>query len=150
MMSTDLLRRFDEVCNTGVAIAGYTSGLCGEWTEERFECFAAQLDTECSKMIMANQRHTDKVSVMGTLDAGYGVIRPHDDNYSDAMITAQTGLMLCVHTADCVPVVLLDLGEAVTFWPLKNKENINKVLKDKILTMYTSIKCKIWLFFKII
>ena len=36
------------------------------------------------------------------------------------------------------------------FWPLKNKENINKVLKDNILTMYTSIKCKIWLVFEII
>lgn len=50
----------------------------------------------------------DKVSVMGTLDDGYGGIRPHDDYYSDAMITVQAGLMLCVHAADCVPVVLLE------------------------------------------
>ena len=107
-MGMDLLRRFDEVCNTGVAIAGYTSGLCGEWTEERFECLAEWLNTECSMMIMANQHHTDKVSVMGIEDAGYGIIKPHDDYYSDAMITAQAGVMLCIHTADCVPVVLLD------------------------------------------
>lgn len=137
MMSTDLLRRFDEVCNTGVAIAGYTSGLCGEWTEERFECLAVQLDTECSKMIMANQRHTDKVSVMGMLDAGYGVIRPHDDNYSDAMITAQTGLMLCVHTADCVPVVLLDpvkrvVGIAHSGWVGSSKRIAGKTVRKMV------------------
>lgn len=59
-------------------------------------------------MIMANQHHTDKISVVRAEDAGYGIIRPHDDNYSDAMITAQRGIMLCIHTADCVPVVLLD------------------------------------------
>lgn len=107
-MEMDLLRRFDEVCNTKVAIAGYTSGLCGEWAEERFEHLAAELNIESSMMIMANQHHTDKVSVMGMEDAGYGIFRPHDEDYSDAMITAQPGLMLCVHTADCVPVVLLD------------------------------------------
>ena len=107
-MRMDLVRRFDKLYNTGVVIAGYTSGLCGEWVEERFEALAAQIHTECSRMIMANQHHTDKVSVMRTEDAGYGIIRPHDDDYFDAMITAQPGVMLCVHTADCVPVVLLD------------------------------------------
>ena len=107
-MEMDLLRRFDEICNTGVAMAGYTSGLCGEWVGERFERLAAELNIESSRMIMANQHHTDKVSVMRMEDAGYGIIRSHDDDYFDAMITAQTGVMLCIHTADCVPVVLLD------------------------------------------
>ena len=107
-MRMDLVRQFEEICNTKVAIAGYTSGLCGEWTEERFECLANQLNVESSMMIMANQHHTDKVSVVGVENAGYGITSPHDDYYSDAMITAQAGLMLCIHTADCVPVVLID------------------------------------------
>lgn len=104
----DLLRKFDNICNTGLAVAGYTSGLCGEWTKERFQTLAEQVNVECSMMIMANQRHTDKVSVKGTEDAGYGILTPHDDEYADAMITKQEGVMLCVHTADCVPIVLLD------------------------------------------
>ena len=104
----DLFRSFEKICNTGVAIAGYTSGLCGEWTEERCQYLANQLNTESSIMIMANQHHTDKVSVVGKKDAGYGIIRPHNHDYSDALITAQSGVMLCIHTADCVPVVLLD------------------------------------------
>ena len=107
-MTTDLYRIFEKICNTGVAIAGYTSGLCGEWTEERFGHLAEQLNIEHSKMVMANQHHTDAVRVVMAEDVGYGVIRPHDEDYSDAMITAQAGVMLCVHTADCVPVVLLD------------------------------------------
>ncbi len=104
----DLLRQFDNVCRSGVAVAGYTSGLCGEWTKERFQILAEQVNVDCSMMIMANQHHTDKVSVKGTEDAGYGILTPHDDEYADAMITKQEGLMLCVHTADCVPIVLLD------------------------------------------
>ena len=36
-MREDLLRVFEEICNTGVATAGYTSGLCGEWVKERFD-----------------------------------------------------------------------------------------------------------------
>ena len=107
-MKMDLFRRFEAVCSTGTAIAGYTSGLCGEWTEDRFERLAKELKIKHPMMIMANQRHTDKVRVVGAEDAGYGVIRPYDDDYADAMITTQEGLMLCVHTADCVPVVLLD------------------------------------------
>ena len=136
-MEMDLLRRFEEICNTGVANAGYTSGLCGEWTRERFECLAEHLNKESSMMIMANQKHTDKVDVMGMEDAGYGVIRSHDDDYADAMITAQTGLMLCVHTADCVPVVLLDpvkrvAGIAHSGWVGTSKRIAGKTVKKMI------------------
>ena len=96
----DLLRQFDEICKTDIAMAGFTSGLCGEWTEERFQCLAKQLHIDCSRMVYANQQHTDKVNVIEMIDGGYGIIKPHDDNYADAMITAQPGLMLCIHTAD--------------------------------------------------
>ena len=133
----DLLRKFDEICNTKVAIAGYTSGLCGEWKEERFERLADQLNKKSSMMIMANQHHTDKVRVMRTEDSGYGVIRPQDDNYFDAMITAQEGLMLCVHTADCVPVVLLDpikrvVGVVHSGWVGSSKRIAGKTVRKMV------------------
>ena len=136
-MKMDLFRQFEVICNTGVAIAGYTSGLCGEWTEERFECLADQLNTECSMMIMANQHHTDKVSVVGAKDAGYGIIRPHDEDYSDAMITSQAGLMLCIHTADCVPVVLLDpvkrvVGVVHSGWVGSSKRIAGKTFRKMV------------------
>lgn len=137
MMENDLLRRFDAICDTQAAIAGYTSGLCGEWTKERFECLSKQLNIECDKMIMANQHHTDKVRVVGKKDAGYGIIRPHDEDYADAMITTQTGLMLCVHTADCVPVVLLDpvkkaVGVVHSGWVGSSKRIAGKTVRKMV------------------
>ena len=142
-MRMDLLRKFEKICNTGVAIAGYTSGLCGEWTEERFECLAEQLNMEHSRMIMANQHHTDKVSVMGVEDVGHGIVRPHDDYYSDAMITAQTGVMLCIHTADCVPAVLLDpvkraVGIVHSGWVGSSKRIAGKTVRK----MADEYKCR--------
>ena len=136
-MTSDLVRQFDKVCNTGIAIAGYTSGLCGEWTEERFQCLAGHLNIETSMMIMANQKHTDQVRVVGKQDAGYGVIKPYDDCYADAIITDQTGLMLCVHTADCVPVVLLDTEKRVagivhSGWVGTSKRIVGKTVKKMV------------------
>lgn len=136
-MKNDLFRKFDMIYDTGVAIVGYTSGLCGEWTEERFEGLAKELNIEHSMMIMANQKHTDKVSVVGVEDAGYGIIRPHSNDYFDAIITAQAGVMLCVHTADCVPVVLLDpvkrvIGVVHSGWVGSSKHIAGKTVKRMV------------------
>lgn len=136
-MNMDLLRQFDKVCNTGIAIAGYTSGLCGEWTEERFQRVSALLNIDTSGMVMANQKHTDKIRVIGIEDAGYGVIRSHADDYADAMITDQAGIMLCVHTADCVPVVLLDtvkkvVGIAHSGWAGTAKRIAGKTVRKMV------------------
>lgn len=136
-MSADLVRQFEVICNTGVATAGYTSGLCGEWVEERFERLGNHLNIEHSRMIMANQKHTDKVSVVSTEDLGYGVTRPHDENYADAMITAQLGVMLSVHTADCVPIVLLDpvkkvVGVVHSGWVGSSKRIAGKTVRRMV------------------
>ena len=136
-MKKDLFREFETICNTKVAMAGYTSGLCGEWTEERFKNLGDQLGVEISGMVMANQKHTDQVSVVKKEDAGYGIIRPHGEDYADAMITAQTGIMLCIHTADCVPVVLFDpvkrvIGIAHSGWVGSSKHIAGKTLKKMI------------------
>lgn len=139
----DLLRQFHEICNTNIAMAGYTSGLCGEWTEERFQCLAKHLNIDTSMMVYANQHHTDKVNIIESMDGGYGVLKPHDDNYADAMITAQPGLMLCIHTADCVPVVFLDsvkrvVGIAHSGWVGTSKHIAGKTV-EKMVDEY---KCR--------
>ena len=142
-MNTDLLRQFEIICNTGVANAGYTSGLCGEWIEERFERLAKQLNIEHSTMIMANQQHTDEVRVVGKEDVGYGVTAPHDEEYADALITNQTGVMLSVHTADCVPIVLLDpvkkvVGVVHSGWVGSSKRIAGKTVRK----MVDEYKCR--------
>ena len=107
-MKKDLLRQFELICSTKIAEAGYTSGLCGEWNKERFTLLGKELNHDPEKMIMANQHHTDKVKAVKEEEAGSGVSRPLDDNYADALVTDQKGLLLSVHTADCVPVVFLE------------------------------------------
>ena len=97
----DLIRNFDEIYATKIAIGGYTSGLCGEWTEVRFEKLAELLEIDKSKILLANEKHTDKIFVAKDLTQNF-------NEYFDAVITNEKGLMLCVHTADCVPIALLD------------------------------------------
>ncbi|MBQ7563979.1 MAG: peptidoglycan editing factor PgeF [Lachnospiraceae bacterium] len=104
----ELIKRFNEIEQTGRAIAGYTCELCGYWTLERFEGLSDVLYVKSSDLVVANQRHTDRVLTVGTEDSGYGVTRPHTKEPFDAMITKDQGLVLCVHTADCVPIVFLD------------------------------------------
>lgn len=93
---------FNEINNIGIAVAGYTSGLCGEWTPERFEIFARELEVERKNIIVANEKHTDKVRIINDN------LIYDDEDYFDAMITDKKGIALCVHTADCVPIVFLD------------------------------------------
>lgn len=108
MMKTPPVRQFDKICSTGLAIAGFTSGLCGVWTEERFSLLAEEVGADAAKITVANQHHTDEVHIAGQEDAGKGNTIPLGDDFYDAMITDKPGLMLSVHTADCVPAAMLD------------------------------------------
>ena len=130
----DLIRQFDGINETGTAIAGYTSGLCGEWTPDRFQTLAGLLGIDRSQISLAYERHTDRVHVAGAEDAGYGVVRPHDGEPFDAIITREKGLLLCVKTADCVPVVLLDpvkraVGVAHSGWVGTSKRIAGKTAR---------------------
>ena len=142
IMNMPLTRQFDEICSTGCAIAGYTSGLCGEWTKERFILLAEELGTDAAKITVANQHHTDEVHVMGMDDAGKGYNIPQGEDFYDAMITDQPGLMLSVHTADCVPVVIVDpmkknIGIAHSGWAGSSKRIAGKTVR-KMIDVYGS------------
>ena len=120
-MKTPLIRQFEEIESTGSAMAGYTSGLCGVWTPERFSLFAEHLGVDPARITLVNQKHTDAVYVAGAADGGVGVLKPKSEDLFDAQITDVPGLMLCVYTADCVPVVFYDpvrkaIGAAHSGW----------------------------------
>ncbi len=133
-MKAPLTRQFDMIHDTDIAVAGYTSGLCGEWTPERFRTFADHLGIEAEKITVANQHHTDEILVAGPEDAGIGAVRAKREEFYDAMITNTAGLMLCVHTADCVPIVLLDpvrkaIGTAHSGWAGSSKKIAGKTVR---------------------
>ena len=133
-MKNPLIRRFEEIYSTGAAVAGYTSGLCGEWVPERFTIFAGELGVDAGKITVANQHHTDEIRVVDMDDAGKGAVRPATEEYFDAMVTDRAGLMLCVHTADCVPVVFFDpvkkaIGIAHSGWTGSSKRIAGKTVR---------------------
>ena len=138
-MKTPLIRQFDKIEDTGIAVSGFTSGLCGEWTIERFQTFAEHLGIEAGNLIVANQHHTDDIRIIGAEDAGIGAVRPKGEEYFDAMITDNPKIMLCVHTADCVPVVFLDpvrkvIGAAHSGWMGSSKRIAGKTVRKMMDT----------------
>ena len=54
-----------------------------------------------NQLVFPRQTHTDQVAEIESI--------PETElKDTDAMITGQTGICLCVQTADCVPVLLFD------------------------------------------
>ena len=132
----DLIRNFEEINKTKTAIAGYTSGLCGEWTKERFQKLADLLEIESSKIIVANEKHTDKIFAAKNLK-DLKNLNQNFSEYFDAMITNEKGFLLCVHTADCVPVALLDpvkkiIGIVHSGWRGSAKKIAGKTVRKMI------------------
>ncbi|MCR5418844.1 MAG: peptidoglycan editing factor PgeF [Lachnospiraceae bacterium] len=127
-------RSFEQICERG-ATAGFTTGLCGEWTKERFERLAALFEKKADRLIVADQKHTGKVLFVDDKDAGKGICRPYDGAPFDAMITDTPGLMLCVHTADCVPIAMLDpvrkaIGIVHSGWAGSSKRIAGKTVRN--------------------
>ncbi len=70
------------------------------------EILAQALDVEQSKFIFPGQTHS----------ANVGLVKKDVNNFpeTDALITNEKGFVLCVQTADCVPVLLYDpINEAI-------------------------------------
>lgn len=60
-------------------------------------------------MVFCNQAHGREVRVVSAADRGSGALRLDDAIAStDALVTAEPGIVLVVMVADCVPVVLYD------------------------------------------
>ncbi len=64
------------------------------------EILAQALDVDQNRLIFPGQTHSDNV----------GLVKKDVDNFpeTDALITNEKGFVLCVQTADCVPVLLYD------------------------------------------
>jgi YfiH family protein len=60
------------------------------------------------KFVVANQTHSDNIAILSNKESlGWQDIESAIEN-CDALITNQSGVMLTILTADCVPILLLD------------------------------------------
>jgi polyphenol oxidase len=70
---------------------------------------AAALGADLSDMVFCNQAHGREVHVVTADDRGRGSVGLADAIAStDALVTAEPGIVLVVMVADCVPIVLYD------------------------------------------
>ena len=68
---------------------------------------ARQLGTDPDKRVSVQQKHTANVHVAGPADFGRCLPVSPVEN-TDALVTDQPGVMLCISVADCIPLMLAD------------------------------------------
>lgn len=69
-------------------------------------CDAAGFNIE--NLVFSDQIHGDVCRIVGKSDRGKGVTRESDIEGVDALITSERDVAICIFTADCVPVFIVD------------------------------------------
>jgi polyphenol oxidase len=77
------------------------TGMPEQKTEENRRKLAGILEIDAEQMVFPGQSHTNHVVTVGDMSK-------HSISDTDALVTNQTGLCLCIQTADCVPILLFD------------------------------------------
>lgn len=88
----------------------YSGGDDPEAVLENRKLVAEGLGVPLEKFVFCHQTHSLNVRIVGRQDRGKGVyLGDSDELYGvDAMITNEVDTMLCVKTADCIPVICFD------------------------------------------
>jgi len=87
---------------------GFYNGDEKEKVSENYRIITNTLGTSPERIVLGKQTHKNYVKKVNREDAGKGVIKPVDYDDIDALITNEKGLVLCILTADCVPVSIYD------------------------------------------
>ena len=87
---------------------------CSDAVNENRKRIAIAVGMEDAPILLTNQKHTNTVIVIEKPFYGDGPI-------ADAMVTKQKNILLCIQTADCVPVLFVDpinqiIGAAHAGW----------------------------------
>lgn len=88
---------------------------------QNYRIFCNATDYDIEKLVLAKQTHSCNVRIVTEKDAGKGVLIDRDYTDIDALITNIPGITPVIHTADCVPVALMDtknlaIGNAHCGW----------------------------------
>ena len=100
--------------NSKAVLAGYTTDYGGLFRYHHpedlahYEALGQSLGVNTDHMIRVHQYHTDKVLPVSTANGGEGILREGSPEGNDALITNTPGLLLCMISADCVPVFFYD------------------------------------------
>ena len=104
--------------------------------QKNYTLFCEALGMDAKKVVLGNQTHSLNIRKASFEDAGKGVFVERDYTDVDALITDEIGLPVAIHTADCVPVTLIDkkthaIGNAHCGW----RGTLGKLAEKTFLAM---------------
>lgn len=86
----------------------FTTGDDADTVRKNYEIFTRGIGIDPRHTVLSRQTHTDNILVVTKADCGKGVYRDFDYSDIDALITADTGVALVTHSADCCLLVFYD------------------------------------------
>lgn len=88
----------------------FTTGDNPDHVAKNRNLLADKLKLPLDCFVMAHQTHTDNIMIVSKKDRGRGAFMEYrNDIYNtDAFVTNEKGIMICVKTADCIPVLCYD------------------------------------------
>lgn len=97
---------------------------------------AVSCEAEESSFVFPRQTHSDRIAVVNSENFANTI----DD--SDALITSEKGLFICVQTADCVPVLLFDpVKKVIAAVHAGWKGTISKIAGKTVAKMTETFGC---------
>ncbi len=95
-------------------IAGYTTESGGLFRymnpqdEKNYEALARDFGLRADRLVRVHEEHTDNIFVAEEGSGGEGIMKNEQTGDYDGITTDAEDIMLCIVTADCVPVFLHD------------------------------------------
>ena len=88
---------------------GFHRGDDRENVLENYRIICDEIGTDCTRAVLSNQVHDDKIHFVKEEDAGKGIYKESDIKGIDALMTDVPGIPLVTFYADCVPLYFLDV-----------------------------------------
>ncbi len=97
-------------------VGGFTAGASGIWTRTKptdpptqdYTALSGELGIPLSSIVRPYQANGQLAAIVGTEHGGMGVLSDNVLKKTDGLVTSDSGLVLSIIAADCVPVYLAD------------------------------------------
>ena len=136
-------------------VAGYSADCDGAWSYNKpddyanYELLAKEFGITVDRLVRVHENHTNNILAVDSSNGGEGVIKDGTSGFYDGMITNAKNLMICVISADCVPVFLYDSDNNAIGIVHSGKEGTVKEvaakavsgMKDRFNTDPANLKC---------
>lgn len=93
----------------GTLNLGTSTGDSMENIVKNYEIFSRAAGFTVENIVTTKQTHGTNIMVASLKDAGKGVYKERDYESVDAIVTSEKNLPIAVHSADCIPVTIVDV-----------------------------------------